>query len=110
MSLSAAASRLAPSQEAEALLEQGHSQLAAGNATVAVACLTEACSMAMRDRIGEGAKVYFFALGMALQQCGRFAEAEKAYSDALRACPGWWAPRAALEELKKTVDSLNSSS
>ena len=113
MSLSAAASRLAPNPRAEALSERGHalqqrgadgSPPSAENQRAAVECFAEAVRLtAGRD------KVYCFALGQACLAARDLPSAIDAFRMAARAAPDWFAPKQALEMLGASLDEGKSS-
>ena len=111
MSLSAAASRLAPNPRAEALSERGHalqqrdpdgSPPSAEAQRAAVKFFAEAVRLtSARD------KVYCFALGQALLAARPLdlPGAIDAFRLAARAAPEWFAPRQALEMLGASLDA-----
>ena len=63
MSLSAAASRLAPCPEAESLLERGHVALNAGKVDTAIKFFSVACEIVKSSNLGPNGKVYFLVKG-----------------------------------------------
>ena len=115
MSLSAAASRLAPNPRAEALSERGHTlqQRGPGGAPPsaeaqrqAVACFAEAVRLtSARD------KVYCFALGQAILAARPLDlnAAIEAFRLAARAAPDWFAPKQALEMLGASLEGKSSA-
>jgi hypothetical protein len=116
MSLSAAASRLAPNPRAEALSERGHAlqQRGPGGAAPsaeaqrqAVACFAEAVRLtSARD------KVYCFALGQAILAARPLdlPAAIEAFRLAACAAPDWFAPKQALEMLGASLEGLKGKS
>ena len=101
MSLSAAASALAPNPVAEKFSEQGHSFLQQGNAHAAEEHFRQAVELT-----GGKDKVYAFALAQARLANKDIPGAIEAFRVAHRAAPSWFAPKEALEMLGA---SLNGS-
>ena len=114
MSLSAAASALAPCPEAERLSEAGHALLAvdrAGNPPSedsrrrARACFAQAVTLTKGKD-----KVYCFALGQACLGLGDIPGAVRAFRFAVAAAPDWFAPREALKMLGYELVQSKSTS
>eukprot|EP00943_MAST-04B_sp_MAST-4B-sp1_P003438 g3438.t1 len=94
MSLSAAASALAPNPEAEKYSEQGHVLLQRGNAAAAVDHFAHAVKLTNGKD-----KVYAFALAQAQLANKNINGAIDAFQLAHRAAPEWFAPKEALQML-----------
>ena len=94
MSLSAAASALAPNPEAEKFSEQGHVLLQRGNTAAAVEHFAQAVKLTNGND-----KVYAFALAQAQLANKNINGAIDAFRLAHRAAPEWFAPREALQML-----------
>ncbi len=103
MSLSAAASALAPCPEAERLSEAGHALLArdrAGNPPTEDARRRARLCFAQAVTLTKGKdKVYCFALGQACLGLRDIQGAVRAFRFAAAAAPDWFAPREALKML-----------
>lgn len=111
MSLSAAASALAPNPRAEALSERGHELLRRGTSQSSAEATQEArrCfAEAVRLTSGRD-KVYCFALAQACLSCKDIPAAIDAFRMAARAAPDWFAPKEALEMLGANVESKTSA-
>ena len=99
MSLSAAASALAPNPEAERYSEQGHAHLQRGNAAAARDNFFRAVQLT------EGKdKVYAFALGQSQLANNNISGAIEAFQVAHRAAPDWFAPKEALQMLGASIN------
>ena len=94
MSLSAAASALAPNPVAEKFSERGHSYLQQGNVQEAERHFRQAVELTQGKD-----KVYAFALAQARLANKDIPGAIEAFRVAHRAAPSWFAPKEALEML-----------
>ena len=110
MSLSAAASALAPNPRAERLSERGHELLRRGGSSPSAEATHEArrCfAEAVRLTSGRD-KVYCFALAQACLSCKDIPAAIDAFRMAARAAPDWFAPKEALKMLGATIESKST--
>ena len=94
MSLSAAASALAPNPEAERYSEKGHLLLQQGNVSAAKDHFFRAVQLTKGKD-----KVYAFALAQAELANKNISGAVEAFQLAHKAAPEWFAPKEALEML-----------
>jgi tetratricopeptide (TPR) repeat protein len=94
MSLSAAASALAPNPKAEKLCEQGHVLLSKKRNKEARDCFAKAVELTQCND-----KVYTFALAQSELACKNIPAAIKAFQLSHAADPQWFAPKEALRML-----------
>jgi hypothetical protein len=105
MSLSAAASALAPNPKAEQWCEKGHKYLARKQTQEARDCFAQAVQLtAGKD------KVYAFALAQAELACKNIPAGIKAFQLSHAAAPEWFAPIQALRMLKAPLKAPQQAS
>ena len=105
MSLSAAASALAPNPQAEKMCELGHQFLSQKKYTQARDCFAKAVELTHGTD-----KVYAFALAQSELSCKNIPAAIKAFQLSHAAAPDWFAPQEALRMLKAPLKAAATES
>jgi hypothetical protein len=107
MSLSAAASALAPNPAAEKLCEQGHRFIGQKEHRQARDCFAKAVELTSGLSTS---KVYAFALAQSELSLKNIPAAIKAFQLSHAAAPDWFAPKEALRMLKAPLTASTGSS